>query len=58
MTEHAVCDYCARLRKVDPTGRIARHFTRIPERVRATSRTRQVRRQCPGSGRLSRRVER
>lgn len=43
MSTYSTCDYCAKLRKVDPAGRIVRHFTRIPQRVRSTSRTRQVR---------------
>jgi hypothetical protein len=56
MTEHGLCDFCATLKRLKG-GLIALHYVRVPERVRATSRTRQVRRQCPGSGRAPRQVE-
>ena len=59
MTDHSVCDYCAKLRKLDPYGRITRHYTRTRERVDGrTNRTRKIRRQCPGSGRPPRHVDR
>jgi hypothetical protein len=55
VSAHALCDHCARLKKVTAAGVVERHFVKIPEQVRNIARSRKVRRQCPGSGRPPRR---
>lgn len=58
MSDHALCDHCATLKRLTSSGTIVLHFLKVPSYQRGTTRTRRVRRQCPGSNRPPRRVER
>lgn len=51
MTQHALCDHCATLKRLTSAGTIVLHFVRVPEHVPGTIRTRKTRQACPGSGR-------
>ena len=56
--QHAVCDYCARLRPLRADGLVAKHYITLPISRRAVSTvgTGQVRRLCSGSGKPPRRT--
>jgi hypothetical protein len=58
VSDHALCDHCATLKRLTSSGVVALHYLKVPERVRNLQRTRKTRRACPGSGRPPRRVER
>jgi hypothetical protein len=58
MTTHGLCDACARLKRLRADGTIPLHYLAIPvsrKAVPSVGRGR-VRRRCPGSGKLPRRV--
>jgi len=57
MSQHALCDHCASLRRLTTGGLLVLHYIRVPEHVPGTVRQRKTRRACPGSGRPPRRVE-
>jgi hypothetical protein len=55
----ALCDACARLKKLTAHGKVPIHYLALPVSNRAihTVGARRVRRRCPGSGRPPRKRE-
>lgn len=51
MTQHALCDHCATLKRLTAAGTVVMHYLKVPIGVRHTERVRKVRQACPGSGR-------